>query len=493
VFSRMSSLKKFVSDTAIYGLSSVVARFINYFLVPLYTLKLPSTSSYGVVTVMFSYCTFLNVFLTFGMETTFFNFARQSDNPKSVFSAALRWVGSLAFILVVCCFAFDQSIMNWVGYPQHPEYARYFGLIIATDALVAVALSKMRYDQIPWKFAAIRTSNIAVNIGLNLFFILLCPYLLELGYTWPNSIYNPDDLVSYIFISNLCASLFTFILLLPSLSSILHKPDKGQIRIMLLYAAPLVIAGFAGMVNETMDRILLKKLMPANLADAEAGIYGAFYKASLVITIFLQAYRYAIEPILFKASGGGKDKEHLALAAKWFTYACSVLFLGTLLFLPEFSHLIIRNDDYFLDPRGLKVVPILLTANVFLGLFFNAGMWYKINQQTKYGAAIAIIGATITIIGNFIFIPEYGFVACAWITVAAYGVMLIIAYLWGQKHYPVNYDLKRILPVLAISLGGSALLHLFDVSRWLNALLLLFVLVFIYIFEWRAKPKHSNS
>ena len=488
----MSSLKKFVSDTAIYGLSSVVARSVSFLLVPLYTGKLSSTSAYGVVSIMFSFCTFLNVLLTFGMETTFFNFARQSKNPKSVFSAALRWVGSLSLVLILAGFIFDQAIMNWIGYPNHPEYARYFSLIIATDAMVAIALSKMRYDQKPWKFAAIRAANIGLNVGLNLFFILLCPWLIKMGYEWPKSIYAEENLVSYIFISNLIASCFTFLLLLPSFTSILHKPDSGQMKRMLLYATPLVIAGFAGMVNETMDRILLKKILPFEVGDAEAGIYTAFYKASLVITIFLQAYRYAIEPILFKSSAGGKDKAQLAMATKWFTYACSILFLGTLLFLPEFSHIIIRNPDYFKDPRGLQIVPILLTANVFLGLLFNAGMWYKINQQTKYGAAISIIGASITLIGNFIFIPKFGFVACAWVTVLAYGIMLLVAYFWGQKNYPIPYELNRIIPILLVSLGGSALFHLFDVSRWFNVILLLVVIVFIYIFEFRGKPKYSN-
>lgn len=488
----MAGLKKFISDTAIYGLSSVVARSVSFLLVPLYTSKLPSAGAYGVVSIMFSFCTFLNVLLTFGMETTFFNFARQSDNPISVFSAALRWVGSLALILVACGFAFDQSIMNWIGYPEHPEYARYFAMIIATDALVAIALSKMRYDQKPWKFAAIRSSNIAVNVGLNLFFIILCPFLIDLGYDWPKSIYHSEHLVSYIFISNLIASFSSFILLLPSFTSIFHKPDNGQIKRMLFYATPLVIAGFAGMINETMDRILLKKLMPVELGDSEAGIYTAFYKASLVITIFLQAYRYAIEPILFKSSAGGDDKKQLALATKWFTYACAILFLGTLLFLPEFSRLIIRNANYFSDPRGLEIVPILLTANVFLGLFFNASMWYKINQQTKYGALIAIAGAAITLIGNFTFIPSYGFVACAWVTLVAYAFMLLTAFVWGQKEYPIPYELHRIIPVLLISIGGSALVHLMDASRWFNIPLLLLVMLFIYIFEYHAKPKYSN-
>jgi O-antigen/teichoic acid export membrane protein len=489
----MVGLRKFVSDTAVYGLSSILSRFINYFLVPLYTLKLPSAGAYGVVTVLFSWCTFLNVILTFGMETTFFNFARKKDNPQSVFSAAFRWVAGLSFLFVVLVFAFDQEIMNWVGYSNHPEYARYFAIIIAADALVAIILSKVRYDERPFYFAFIRISNIAVNMGLNLFFILLCPWLIKAGYTWPSNFYSGQNLVEYIFISNLVASVFSFLLLLPSVRYVIKRPEKGLILEMLFYAGPLVIAGFAGMVNETMDRILLKKMLPDAIADTQVGIYGAFYKASLVITIFLQAYRYAIEPILFKSAGGGKDKGHLALAAKWFTYTCCVIFLGTLLFLPEFSHLFIRKKTYFDDPNGLAVVPILLVANVFLGMFFNAGMWYKINNQTHYGAGIAIVGALITIVGNVIFIPEYGFVACAWITLLAYGIMLILAYTYGQKHYPVPYEMNKIMPVLLLSLAGVACLQYFDFSRWWNALILLVILGLIFIFEKGGQNKHNQS
>jgi O-antigen/teichoic acid export membrane protein len=439
----------------------MVGRFLNFLLVPLYTARLHGVADYGEVNVVFSYASFLAVIFTYGMETGFFNFARNSENPAKVFSTATISLIVSGVVLLLLGNYYADNLVSWAGYPGKPQYATWFAAILAADAVTSLAFAWLRFSDRPWNFAAIRLTNIGVNIGANLFFILLCPWLLNQGNDWVKSIYNPEKLVEYIFFSNLLSSLVVLPLFAKTWTRLKEGFDRPLFKKMLVYSLPMIIVGLAGMINETLDRILLKKLLPAGIGDYEAGIYGAFYKLSLVLTLFVQAFRFAAEPFFFKRADHGDAKETYAYVMKWFVYACGLIYLCTIVFLPWLGPLLIRNQTYFADPRGLYIVPILLAANMCLGIYYNLSIWYKVTNKTILGAATALFGAAITLVGNFVFIRTHSFIASAWTTLAAYAGMVILGYVLGKKHYSVPYPVIRILIVIAFSLlmGYAAQLY----------------------------------
>lgn len=450
-------LRKLASQTAVYGLSTMVGRFLNFLLVPLYTARLAGASDYGEVSVVFSYASFLAVIFAFGLETGFFNFARQNDKPALVFSTATLYLFLSGAVLVLVGFLFSDSIMQAAGYPNKPEYARWFAIILAADAITSLGFAWLRFEEKPWAFAAIRLSNIGINIGANLFFLLLCPWLQAHNYAWVNAIYDPEYIISYIFISNLLASVVTLFLFSKTWKHLRAGIDITLLKKMMRYSMPLVVVGLAGMVNETMDRIFLKQLLPAHVGDHEAGIYSAFYKLSLILTLFVQAFRFAAEPFFFKHSGSDNAQETYAYVMKWFVYACGFILVSTIAFIPWLAPLLIRNKLYFEDTRGLAIVPVLLLANMFLGIYYNLSIWYKLSNKTTLGAITALFGAAITIAGNLWFIREFSFVASAYTTLAAYFGMVVLGYILGQRHYPIPYPMGKI--VLSI-LGALFLAYL---------------------------------
>jgi O-antigen/teichoic acid export membrane protein len=448
-------LRKLASQTAVYGLSTMVGRFLNFLLVPLYTARLANISDYGEVNVMFSYAAFLAIIFTYGMETGFFNFARQTDNPQRVFSTATIAVSISGIFLLLVSAIFAKPLMALAGYPSHPEYIYWFAAILAADAISSLFFAWLRFNEKPWNFAAIRLTNIGINILSNLFFILLCPWLLKQGHTWVNSFFNPEHLVAYIFLSNLISSIIILPLFGKNWYRIASGFDAALFKKMLRYSLPLVVVGLAGMVNETLDRILLKHLLPGDQGDHQAGIYGAFYKLSMVMTLFVQAFRFAAEPFFFKHAQTKDAKATYAYVLKWFVYVCGFIYVFTLAALPWLGPLLIRNPAYFSDPAGLRIVPVLLMANLCLGIYYNLSTWYKLSNKTHIGAYIAIAAAVITLVGNFYGIPRYGFEASAWTTLAAYASLVLLGYVFGQKFYPIPYPIGKIAAsiVVAVLLG----------------------------------------
>lgn len=488
----MSLLRKLASQTAVYGLSTMVGRFLNFLLVPLYTARLAGASDYGEVSVMFSYASFLAVIFAFGLETGFFNFARSSDKPNTVFSTATLYLAITGAVLVFFGFVFSDKIIALAGYPGKPEYARWFAIILAADAITALGFAWLRFEEKPWAFAGIRLTNIGINIGANLFFLLVCPWLAAHGYTWVNKIYDPEKMVTYIFFSNLLASVCTLFLFSKTWRHLRAGIDTALLKKMLLYSLPMVVVGLAGMINETLDRILLKQLLPANMGDKEAGIYSAFYKLSLVLTLFVQAFRFAAEPFFFKHSGSDDAKETYAYVMKWFVYVCGFIFVSTIAFIPWLAPLLIRNKVYFEDPRGMQIVPVLLLANLFLGIYYNLSIWYKLSNKTMMGAYTALFGAAITLGGNFLFIRQFSFVASAWTTLAAYGGMVVLGYILGQRFYRIPYPLPKILATL---IGALILAYL----SWMYMPIvkyygLLAIPAFLLLVWWLEAPKkHARS
>ncbi|MCW3084974.1 MAG: polysaccharide biosynthesis protein [Bacteroidetes bacterium] len=452
-------LKKLASQTAIYGLPTIIGRLLSYLLTPLYTYNF-STGEYGVVTSAYAYVSFLLVLLTYGMETALFRFSQSEPDKQKVYTTSLisLFFSSTSFILLV--FIFATPIAGSIRFTGHPEYVIWFAIILGTDAFAAVPFAKLREQGKAKRFAFVKTVNICVYVGLNLFFILFCRNVSPDSFLKPfvDLVYNPKIGIGYIFISNLIASIVTLVLLSPEILKVRYVFDSPLWKKMMRYALPLLIAGLAGMVNETLDRILLTHMLPEKEAMSQTGIYGACYKVSIIMTIFIQTFRFAAEPFFFSHSTEKDATKTYADIMKYFVIVCSLIFLGTMLN--------IHWIQYFAGSAafrtGISVVPILLMANFCLGIYYNQSIWYKLTGQTHYGALLAIFGAVITIVLNIYWIPRIGYMGCAWATLICYASMMVASYFMGNKHYPVNYDLKRILGYMGLSVtlyGLSTFIH----------------------------------
>ncbi len=485
----MNPLKKLASQTAIYGLPTIVGRLLNYFLTPFYTYNLFSEKEFGDVTTAYAYVSFLLVFLTYGMETTLFNFSQNKDKKDEVYSTVLvsLLISSFIFLLVVNNFTIEIS--NALTFSGHPEYVVWFSIILAADAISAIPFAQLRLKNNAKRYAVIRSINIALNIGFNLFFLFFLKnaYESEQSVLKPiaEELYDPTIGIGYIFISNLIASVAMLLMLLPDMLSIKLRVSIKLWGEMLVYSIPLLIAGLAGMINETLDRALIPHLIPGDEGKAANGIYGACYKVAMLMTIFIQAYRYAAEPFFFNNAKNSDSRKNIAEVMKYFVIICSVIFLGTMVNMAWIQ--------YFIGPdfrEGLKVVPILLIANIFFGIFVSQSIWYKLSGKTMYGAVLTIFGALITLALNAYLVPNYGYIGAAWTTLTCYVSMTILSYILGNKHYPVNYDLKRILGYLSISISLFIVSSFIEVDSSiveliLKNLVLLFFGFIVWTFEFR--------
>jgi O-antigen/teichoic acid export membrane protein len=437
-------IRKLLGQTAVYGLSSIVGRLLNYLLVPLYTQVFAHPSHYGVVSELYAWVAFLIVFLTFGMETAFFRFLQDHEDKDKVFLNGFLTVIGVNLLFFFGLLYFNQDIADLMLYSGHNEYIILLGAIVCIDAVTALPLAKLRAENKAMKFALIQFASIGVNIGLNLYLML---YIFDPA--------RPEEGVLFILFANLLASLVKPLLLYKDFLSIRFQFDLQLAKTMLIYAIPLVIAGFAGIINETLDRILLKHMIydasvPTSLMEAETqvGIYSACYKLAMLVTILLQAYRYAAEPFFFAQLKNEEKNKVYAKVMNFFVAMVCLVFLVVSLNIDVFKHFI-RNDSYWL---GLGVVPILLIANVFLGIYYNQSIWYKLSGQTRFGAYIAICGAALTILINVIFIPVYGFYASAWATLIVYGFQMVLSYVLGQKYYPIRYNLRKFSLYFGVAL-----------------------------------------
>jgi O-antigen/teichoic acid export membrane protein len=427
-------IRKLAGQTAIYGLSSIVGRLLNYLLVPLYTYKFANAADYGVVSELYAWVAFLVVLLTFGMETAYFRFRKEVEDEKEVFKSGFftLFIVNIAFLLFI--FIFNQPIANAMLFSEHPEYIVLLSLIVVIDGVSALPLARLRAEEKALKFAGVNFAAILVNIILNLFFLLV---LFDPA--------NPEQGVFYILLANLISSALKPLVLIKDFLGISFRPNWILVKGMLVYALPLVVAGFAGIINETLDRILLKHLLittdPSGLmyAEAQVGIYSACYKLAMLVTIIIQAFRYAAEPFFFAQQKNENKNQIYVKVMNYFIGFLCLVFLGVTMNIDILKHFI-QNEIYW---EGLGVVPILLVANIFLGIYYNQSIWYKLSNKTKFGALISITGAILTIVLNILFIPKYGYWASAWATLAVYGFQMILSYILGQKHHPIPYNVGK--------------------------------------------------
>ena len=486
----MNPLKKLASQTAIYGLSSVVGRLLNYLLVPLYT-RYFLPEEYGVVTELYAYVAFLVIILTYGLETAFFRFSQTEKNNRIVYSTSLISLLFSSLLFIILMFLFSENIASSIGYANNQEYVKWFAIIIGLDAISSISFAKLRALNKATRFALIKLVNIFVNIGLNLFFIIYCPYAIEnnlQSLNFVNSVYSPSIGVGYIFVANLFSSIVTILMLLPEMINSVWIFEKKLWKKMMIYASPLLIAGLAGITNETIDRILLKVLLPENInASKEIGLYGAFYKLSIIMILFIQTFRFAAEPFYFSQERALNSKKIYADVMKYFVIVISIIFLLVTTFYDFFINFL--GSSYH-DDRGFLVVSILLLANFFLGVYYNLSIWFKLTEKTIYGAYIAIFGAAITIILNYSLIPIIGFIGCAIATLACYLLMTVVSFYLGNKHFPVPYNYSRISMYFLLMVCIYLILYYTNFTTIFDSLFILGYMIIIYFIE---RPKFKES
>lgn len=428
----MSDIKKLAGQTAVYGIPTIIGRFLNYLLVPVYTYTL-APESYGIVSELYAYVSFLMILLTYGMETAFFRFSQDKDKGNKVYNTAMLSLFCTTGIFLVATLLNLDGISNLMSYSSHKNYITYFLIIVSLDALRAVPYAKLRQENKAARFAFIKSMDIFSNIGFNLLFFFVI---------------KPKDLVMCIFLSNMFASAISALLLLPQYLQFRFDFDLKLLKRMLLYGLPVMIGGFAGMVNETFDRIALRHLSrcPQEATDCnnwimgQIGIYGACYKLSIIMSLFIQAFKFAAEPFFFSKMNRSDAKQTYAKVLNVYTLFLLTVFLGVVAYMDILQYFV--GEQY---RSGLKIVPILLLANLCLGVYYNLSVWYKVSDKTIYGAYISIIGAIVTLVMNYLLVPIYGYIGAAWTTLLCYVSIMVLCYFTGQKYYPVNYPVKRLM------------------------------------------------
>ena len=436
----MANLKSLAKDTAIYGLSSIVGRFLNYLLVPLYTHYMPKESGdYGVSTNIYAYTALILVLLTFGMDTTLFRFANDGKyKPDTVLSTAMATVGSLTALFLLLIFGFIGPISGALGYAEHPDYLLMMAVVVALDAIQAIPFSYLRFQKRAIRFASLKMLFIVLNIAMNVI------YFVVLGKTS----------VFYVFFINLlCTSLITFFFL-PDMFRIQWKFDSQLLRKMFSYSWPILVLGIAGILNQVADKIIFPLVYPEETqANIQLGIYGSCVKIAMIMAMITQAFRYAYEPIVFAKSKDADKTEYYATAMKYFIIFTLLAFLCVMGWMPVLKYII--GADY---REGLGVVPIVMMAEIFMGIYFNLSFWYKLIDKTIYGAWFSLAGCIVLFAVNILLIPTYGYWACAWGGFAGYGTAMVLSYVIGQKKNPIPYPLKSITLYFIAAIGAFALM-----------------------------------
>ena len=475
----MAELKSLAKDTAIYGMSSIVGRFLNYLLVPLYTAVLPASSGgYGVVSNVYAYTALILVLLTFGMETGFFRFANKSDeNPEKVYANTLWFVGGLSLLFVILGMTFLHPIASFLEYPDHADYVGMMILVVALDSFQCVPFAYLRYKKRPIKFAAIKMLNIIGNICLNLFFLLLCPWLYVHAPETVSWFYYPDYLVGYIFVSNLLMSAIQLFFFLPELKGFSYRADWPLIKRMVAYSFPILIFGLVGILNQTVDKMIYPFLFDDRQEGlVQLGIYSATSKVALVMAMFTQAFRYAYEPFVFGKNKEADNRKVYAAAMKYFLIFSLLAFLTVMGYMDILKFMVAR--DYW---EGLSVVAIVMGAEIFKGIYFNLSFWYKLTDDTRWGAYFSLIGCAVILVLNVWLVPLYGYVASAWASVAGYGAITLLSYVIGQKKYPVVYPLKDMAVYLILAAVLFVLSEIVSVEHVIWRLLYHTLLICIFV------------
>ena len=475
-----NGLKSLVKDTALYGISSIVGRFLNYLLVPLYTIKITAESGgYGVVTNVYAYTALLLVLLTFGMETTLFRFStKEGEEPRKVYGTVLWLVTLVAVAFAVLTLVFNAPLSALMGYADHPEYIACMTTIVAFDALQSILFARLRGQHRPVKFMVLKLSFIILSVLLNLFIFLGAPAIFRAN---PELLwwYRPEDSVGYIFAINLICTVSVTFGFLPELKGFTYGFDRKLALRMLRYALPILVLSIAGILNQVADKITYRFIVPGTEGDVQLGIYGACTKIAMIMALLTQAFRYAYEPFVFGKSRDKDNRTMYATTMKYFIIFTLLAFLAVVFYMDILKYLI--GSTYW---EGLRVVPIVMMAEIFMGIYFNLSFWYKLSDRTYWGAIMSVIACAVLLAVNIIFVPRYGYVACAWGGIAGYGTAMLLSYFIGQHYHPIAYDVKGILTYFALALALFGIAQMLPIEHpWMrmgaNTLLLALYVAYI--------------
>ncbi|MES3019785.1 MAG: oligosaccharide flippase family protein [Bacteroidota bacterium] len=503
----MSAIKKFAGQTAIYGLSTIISRLLNFILTPIYVRIYPA-KVYGIFTVMFSWVSIFNAILAFGMETTFFRYLNKYENDKQkVYNNTFIAIFALCIVFLAFSLLFVEDIAAWMqeGKKYNEDYGtyiRYFIWVLVADALAVIPFAKVRSDGRPIRYSIIKFANILTFVGLNLFFIFIVPAMINNDLPGASLVsgWYREGWVGYVFLSNLIASLLTLVLLTPELLQIRFRYDGKLFKEMLFYSLPILIANISFIINETSDKVFLGRLLPPDISETEVGIYGACSKIAIFLSIFIQAFRLGAEPFFFSHSKNKNSGVTYARIMNYFVVAVCLIFVMLVANIELLKYFIGGGNvfkyftgDYEISATalkqqelywsGLKIVPVLLFGYISLGIYINLSIWYKLSDQTRYGLYISGVGAILTIILNLIFIPQYSFVASAWISLTVYTSMALLSYIWGQKNYPIPYDIGRNLGYIFASVALVFVSFVVFKRNLIigNTLFIIFTLITFYI------------
>lgn len=471
----MTAYKKLVKQTLIYGVATVLPRVISFLLVGLHTQMMPSIS-YGEVTILLSYMIFFNVILSYGMETTFFRFYHKDEKKQEVISTASVSIFWSSILFLCGALLFQKTISSYLEINK--EYVNYAIWILALDALVIIPFSKLRAEQRPIKYAAIKIANVCINMLLNIFFLAILPQLAETNPTgfW-GSIYVHDYQIGYVFLANLIASLVTFLFFIPNYIMSNWYFDTKLWKQMMQYGWPILVAGLAFGINEHFDKILLGKLLPATVAKAEVGAYAACYKIGLFMVLFRTAYTLGIEPFFFSQAGNANAPQTYATVTKYFVILGSLIMLVVIVFADVIKFFLVRQPEYW---EAMSIVPLIIIANFFLGIYTSLSVWYKLIDKTIIGAYISLVGAALTLVLNYLLIPKMSYMGSAIATIAAYGSMMLLSYFLGKNKYPIPFEMNKIIGYLLVSITLACLSFYIDVFRETYIFGILAILAFSY-------------
>lgn len=481
----MKEVRKLAGQTIIYGMGTIIPRFLHYaVLTPFYTRIFVDTSDYGIVTELYAWMVLLLVLLTYGMETGFFRFVQNKEESEKVYSTALISLLISSVLFVVLVNVFIDPVSAVMNYRNNHDYIRMFAGIVAIDAFTAIPFALLRKQNRPVVFSAIKLFNVFITLGLVFFLLKVAPGIYDKNDGWFKSVYNPDYKVGYIFVANLISSGATLLMLLPFIVRTKLVFDISLWKRMINYSFPLLLAGLSGSINDALDKVILRRMIGEEEGLAIVGKYGAGYKIGVLMALFIQMFRFAAEPFFFERAKHSDAKETYAFVMKYFIIIMLIVFLGINMYISGFQYIVGRN---YRD--AIVVVPIISMAYMLYGIYINHSIWYKLNDLTQYGAYITLIGAVITVLINVIFIPVFGYMASAWAHIASYGSMIIVSFVFAEKHYKINYGILKLLPYFIMATGMVIFGQYFNYPNLITELLIntIFVILFIGYAQYKDK------
>jgi O-antigen/teichoic acid export membrane protein len=472
----VNEVRTLAKQTAVYGFGTIVPRFLNYGVMAIFYTRIFGKAEYGVVTELYAWMAILLIVLTYGMETGFFRFAQKKEDYEKVYSTSLISLFVTSTLFVILVFLFINPVSAFLDYPGHHDYIKMLAAIIAIDAFTAIPFARLRKENKPLIFSIIKIANVVITIAVVLFLLLWAPKIWENSDGWFRKVYDPHYRVGYVFVANLVGSIATLVMLLPFILKVKPVFDKAVWKRMLLYSFPLLIAGLSGSINDVLDKVILRRVIGNETGLETVGEYGAGYKIAVLMALFIQMFRFAAEPFFFERARHENAKETYAFVMKYFVIVMLLVFLGI--------NLYIRGFQFIIGPiyrESLIVVPIVSMGYLLYGIYINHSIWYKLNDLTRFGIYITLIGAIITVLINVFLIPVYGYMASAWAHVASYGSMIILSFIFAAGHYKIEYKMERLIPYFIMAVGMVVFSRLFNYTSLASELIINTLMIMLFI------------